>query len=309
MTEKQQEQIKYFTNESLTNCLTKLDSKFQSLKKELCDDLIQGIRLDVWDQLNGVIKVENQNTQNKIANHMGLHAIDEINNKKLKKDEYYVYDFQITLQTQNRSNSEEGVYFRHSIFTITNYSNVSWSKHVSWSKLGFSNIHQPTAPYSKKNIELNFRLHNIFIDILTTLKKIPFQNICGGDGNIDQGSIFNTFCDARYETLQEIVNLNKKYYMNLLVSSDLQRKYEKSLDDNKKLETENRKLKQEKEVVEQKLRYSIPVELQCCICFGYTDKSQFYLHGHSNLCSTCIHSVKDCPMCRSSIEKVQNIYK
>ena len=94
------------------------------------------------------------------------------------------------------------------------------------------------------------------------------------------------------------------------MSSDLQKKYEKSLNDNKKIEEENLKLKREKEIVEQKLSDSIPVELQCCICFGYTDKSHILVPcGYSNYCSTCINAINQCSVCRTLIEKVQIIYK
>ncbi len=93
---------------------------------------------------------------------------------------------------------------------------------------------------------------------MTTIKKVSHQDIINSN---KYGHIFDSFSNQWYEMLQEIMNLNKKYYMNLLVSSDLQKKYEKSLDDNKRLEDEIKILKKEKDTIEQILRDSIPVEL------------------------------------------------
>lgn len=287
--------------------MEKFDSTFKSLKKEFCDDLIQSIRLDVWDQLNGAIKADEyksknqhafQNIQIKCCNEetvgVILNDIKKMNDKILKKDEYYVYELLITNYVRHQNDPQ---IIEYSLVAMTNYSNMSYTTH----RLNpLCNTPHPLP----KIIELNVPLHSIFIDIFVTLKTLSLQDI------FNTGSQYCTLTrlsDQWFKMLQEILNLNKKYYMNLLVSSDLQKKYEKSLDDNKKLEED---ILKRKDAVEQKLRDSIPVELQCCVCFGYTDKSHILVPcGHTNYCSTCINVINQCSVCRTLIEKVQKIYK
>jgi hypothetical protein len=68
MTQKQEELIMHFTHQSLTECLVKIDQKFQALKHEISDDLIQGIRLDVWDRFgNPTTKADKICEKNKFA--------------------------------------------------------------------------------------------------------------------------------------------------------------------------------------------------------------------------------------------------
>lgn len=121
--------------------MEKFDSIFKSLKKEFCDDLIQGIRLDVWafvrrDQLNGTevakhsiknqIAFQNiQTSLNKEKSGVISGDIKKINEKILKKDEYYIYELAITHNT-HYCNNYTSVY---SLFAITNYSNMSYTTH------------------------------------------------------------------------------------------------------------------------------------------------------------------------------------
>jgi len=290
--------------QKLINISDDIDSSEITKKQQ---QLIQGIRLDVWDQLNGHIVEEQKthsqiafiNDKNRLINDNSFagpdqrKAIDEMNNRKLKNNEYYIYEIYVR---QNELHTTNMTHYHYLLCTITNYSNITWLE-LDCYNTGYSkNYFTP-----KKIIELNVPLHNIFIDIFMSLKKIPFINIY--NYTVD----FNC---SWFQVLQDILNLNKKYYMDLLVNSDLQKKYEKSLDDNKKLQEEINKLKLEKDSIEHKLKDSVPLEMQCCICFGYTDKSQLLVPwGHSNFCITCINSIKECSVCRTNVERVQKIFK
>ena len=77
--------------------------------------------------------------------------------KKIKKEEYYIYDDVITNRTQDRDIQN----FSFSLFTMTNYSNVSWTKGIISTQYGIP----PVIPIFPKNIEFNFPLHDIFIDV------------------------------------------------------------------------------------------------------------------------------------------------
>jgi hypothetical protein len=96
--------------------------------------------------------------------------------------------------------------------------------------------------------------------------------------------------------------MNKKYSMNMLVELDLQKKYEKLLKDKEMVDLTNKSLEDKIKRLENQLKEAVPVESQCCICFGYTDKKMICVPcGHAQYCSDCINKLSKCAICREDV--------
>jgi hypothetical protein len=56
----------------------------------------------------------------------------------------------------------------------------------------------------------------------------------------------------------------------------------------------------------------IPIEDQCVVCFGYTDKKKATVPcGHRKFCSKCIEKMEkdsECYICRTKITTIINLY-
>lgn len=273
MTDKQN-QIK----QSVTDCLKTLDLKFGTLKKDLCDELTQSIlgqlacvaksadqKQSVFDQEKRKLTEYNQEIRKLMEysqeketlmeyDHATIlmeyvHATIRINaidamNRQLKKGEYYVYE-SYTINRKIEGGYEKKYYL---LCSITNFSNLSW--------LTFSiQKNKDNDPIlSRESFELNFPLHNIFIDILSILKNAYSPTVVH-ELEID-------FIDQWVKTLQQIIELNKKYYVNLLISepeNDLRKMCEVVMDDNKRLCDENEGLKEEI----RRLTQEKDLQLQC----------------------------------------------
>lgn len=78
---------------------------------------------------------------------------------------------------------------------------------------------------------------------------------------------------------------------------------------NEELNKNNEELLNEYTDLKKILTDTIPLENQCCICFGFTRKNKFLQPcGHTQYCNRCINEIKSCAVCESNIEQVKSIY-
>jgi hypothetical protein len=75
------------------------------------------------------------------------------------------------------------------------------------------------------------------------------------------------------------------------------------------LKNEIVKLKTENDLLEERIRDIIPIEHQCCICFGYTHKQQVCVPcGHTQYCTSCIQRIDKCALCNTHITNIVKLY-
>lgn len=200
-------------------------------------------------------------------------------------------------------------------FSVTNFGNIYYSESSAVSQNSIENnvkIHQ-------NNINLNdacIELLQIIIPHCNSIDSInKVINMCK-----DYSKLW--YIDNRCEKSNEVLSLEKLYLQEYNENENIKQKLSKYMEkyNNIKNELDNFKnkydeisqenTKQKKELDEYKkiLMNTIPIENQCCICFGFTDKKQFLLPcGHSQFCKLCITKIKLCSLCNSTIEKIKNI--
>jgi len=357
MCDTQRKIIKTFTQESLDKCTEIMMSNFEKMKKDLLDKLGDGIRLDIFDKINGLdtsnnidykmydmedIKKEciqkfptinNLDQRIKILLSNGIEKIKEL--RILKQNEHYIHFINHYRSVRKISgcvreyNSSDVIIL---LGTITNFSNFTWLE-IKGSLQYFS--HQDTVTTEYKFYDLNTPLHCMYINILTTIKSLsPQSHGCGcytygGPHDYTYVHVVNThemrslhnghcnnyldnnkiFYGEIYDIIVKILDMNKKYFVNMLVELDLQKKYDKLLNEKEHLNTTNMLLNEKIIRLEKQLKDSIPEEHRCCICFGYTDKKKVCVPcGHAQYCSKCVDELSECALCRKTITSVIKLF-
>jgi len=344
MCDTQRKLIKTFTQESLDKCSSTIKLNFDRMKQDILSDLIDGIRLDIFDNLNGIDDSECKIlTPDDIKkDFLQLSPIQEIGNnirdknvknicekslevlfgsKILKNNEHYVY-FTSHYSWEVRCN-----YGMHnyniivSLGLITNFSNFIWLVVNDYGVFSYDgstrqDMHNTGTIYGPcKTYDLNIPLHNIFINILHTNKFLssrtnPIEQYQPGENTSSikrYRNIHNTKQNVAnhsdiYDAIVKILDLNKKYSIQLLVESDLQKKYDALVKKNEQQQKTVESLETKIEKLENQLKESIPEQHRCCICFGYTDKKKACVPcGHTQYCDNCIGELKKCAICRKDV--------
>jgi hypothetical protein len=339
MCDTQSKIIKTFTQESLDKCTEIMMENFDKIKKDLLGKLSDGIRLDIFDKLNGTnceykiydfedIKKEyiknisnyqpfnGLNVKTRIDNLLsdGINKMKEI--RILKHNEHYVH-FINHYRCINRTNGHP-LGTRSDIViilgTLTNFSNFTWIEIKE--KMGASDTRRDNATLEHKIYDLNTPLHNIYINILNTIKSlsspIPPDGYAYGINEINFDHYNNNciiFYKEIYDLCVKILDINKKYSIKMLVELDLQQKYDTLLSEKEDLNTTNSLLKEKIIKLENQLKDSIPEEHRCCICFGFTDKKKLCVPcGHAQYCNKCIDELSECALCRISVTSVVKLF-
>ncbi len=390
MCETQRQIIKSFTQESLDQCTEIMKDNFEKIKKDMLDKLVDGVRLDIFDKINGpaenntdykiysfedikkeliekfpiIFSVDHGSHNDVFKKYMDtlcFQVTEKLRESRiLKKNEYYIhfinhYHWVFTIPPQQCNASHRNIDVVMILCTVTNFSNLTWLEircklyeHCQYQSQNKTSI-------ECKNYDLNTPLHSSYINILSTIKSLSPQSLCGsdkssgghhnltvthmrcenvhnvhglrfmdgfrrrmyghsyGDWSIDDGYFNNDNCVIFYTELYDIIvkilDMNKKYSMNMLVELDLQKKYEKLLNDKDTVDATNKLLEEKIKKLEDQLKDSIPVEHQCCICFGFTDKKTICVPcGHAQYCSQCIKKLSKCAICRETVTSVVKTY-
>lgn len=385
MCETQRQLIKTFTQESLDQCTEIMKENFEKIKKDMLDKLVDGVRLDIFDKINGSVT---NDTEYKIyssediekeiiekfpirlsnyqradenlevqINNARTQVIDKWKNSQvLKKDEHYVHFINhyqwvfTTLPWLSHNPSNNNMDIIMILGTVTNFSNFTWIE--ARCKLYEYTQVQNEIVIKSKNYEPNIPLHSMYIDILSTIKSLSPQSLSGhdelktrydgyenkyarvmnihGESKSNNGfppshsnrgrhtmgdEVFNNdknvkFYTELYEIIVKLLDMNKKYSMNMLVELDLQKKYEKLLKDKAMVDVTNKSLEDKIKKLENQLKESVPVEHQCCICFGYTDKNMICVPcDHAQYCDECINKLSNCAICRENVMTVVKTFR
>jgi hypothetical protein len=301
--------IKTFTQESLNNAIINMKKNFDNIKDNMIKDLIDGVRLDVYDKMynsnddNCDKHFINIDDEKKIEDGLFSGAIDNIINLyKLKKREKYIH--RIYSQSNTIQVNSKTYYARRVLYgLITNYSNIYYIEYYE----EYPSYRGRPSTNTREQI-VNTYIHNI------PLNNIYIEGIKAHSSLIGR---YHARDDSRNETIHDnvinyyksVLDLNKKNYIKLLAENDLREKYESLLKDN--LKSQNNIKKMEEHIVEltNKLQETIPKEYQCCICFGFTDKKMLCSPcGHTQYCNKCIVDLKNCALCRKDIVNVVKIF-
>ena len=192
MCDTQRKIIKTFTQESLDKCTDIMMENFEKIKKDLLDKLSDGIRLDIFDKINGTsadnnteykiydledIKKECQQKFPKefyeIMTNLLSHAIEKLKKVKvLNLNEHYVHFINHYSCAQIGDGSDGLMIFG----VLTNLSNFSWLeiKDISGRWPGQREIISEYKVY-----DLNTPLHSIYINILNSIKSLSPQSLSG----------------------------------------------------------------------------------------------------------------------------------
>jgi len=360
MCDTQRKVIKTFTQDSLDKCTEIMLNNFDKIKKDLLDKLSDCIRLDIFDKLNGItivnnneykiydletIKKEclekffltypnNDDLKGRI-NMIVTNEIEKLNKTRiLKTNEHYVHfiNHYCWVRRLGGHQNYNTCHLLIILATVTNFSNFTWLE-IKGSLQYFS--HQDTVTTEYKFYDLNTPLHCMYINILTTIKSLsPQSHGCGcytygGPHDYTYVHVVNThemrslhnghcnnyldnnkiFYGEIYDIIVKILDMNKKYFVNMLVELDLQKKYDKLLNEKEHLNTTNMLLNEKIIRLEKQLKDSIPEEHRCCICFGYTDKKKVCVPcGHAQYCSKCVDELSECALCRKTITSVIKLF-
>ncbi len=172
-------------------------NNFDKIKKDLLDNLSDGIRLDIFDKINGICTENNteykiydiediktefiekfpinvpENSEIKIhVNNLQSQVIEKLKvSRTLNKDEHYVHFVNHYRWIMNDGGNCHNINVIMVLGTLTNFSNLTWLQIKS--QLGTNAITE------QKNYDLNTPLHNMYINILTTIKSLSPQSLNG----------------------------------------------------------------------------------------------------------------------------------
>ena len=102
--------------------------------------------------------------------------------------------------------------------------------------------------------------------------------------------------------IEMIIQLNNEYYMLFLTEADIQHKLENLIEEDSKKQKKIEELEQQIILLRKELQNAIPIENQCCICYGYTDKKIMIVPcGHTQYCLSCLNKISKCSLCNQEI--------
>lgn len=163
-------------------------------------------------------------------------------------------------------------------------------------------VNQNETFYTAKNIKLN----NIFVNIIQL-----FKNITGISATplVHENAMLSKIGINVRNIIIELFELNEKYFYKFLSTTEINEKYEQSLINIQNKDKEINELNNKIKSLENKIKNAVPIENQCCICFGFTNKRKLLVPcGHTQFCDDCITKINKCSLCNKDIEQVVNIF-
>jgi len=193
------------------------------------------------------------------------------------------------------------------------------------------------------DIDLSYNQINDFAHLCVTDLNELYTCIGGADDHIEMLSIFRKIAQnkifSKYEIYHLFVSDNEfisfddsvsldqnepmfddiynivRQNLNKIVPNYLQQSCNNNYTNNNiineidSLKNEIARLKAENDFLEEKIRDIIPIEHQCCICFGYTHKQQVCVPcGHTQYCTNCIKRIDKCALCNTHITDIIKVY-
>jgi len=317
-----EEYVAMLTYELLEICKNDIELKFDQIKNTMVLDLTNSIKIDIINKIysdditseyktfnncfddNYIIPYIIENAA-KYGKHQGhllpnhqtwiKNALNFIKNKMINNKDNIIYCnafirvFTVSEAIYSPSTTRYTIY----LYIITDLSNVIYiSKFIQITDYGGPQINYMN--FSDNDLKINnynTKLHPIFIKLL-------------------QDILINCDSDIILQIITNIIKLNKDIQIKLLTKYDIQKQNEiltKQL-----IESKNKIEEQFKEIndLKEQLKNNVPIQYQCCICFGFTNKEKIIIPcGHTNYCNSCIFKIHECALCKIKIDKVISIYK
>jgi len=196
---------------------------------------------------------------------------------KLSKNERYIVFIEKQLPYYSNDTTN------YLMFRVTNYGNISVCERTVTNRYNQQTNHMGTIKCIKHDILLS----DMFI--------LMVQSISPHIINID--------------AIDKFITIYKENYFRFLVSSDLQQKCINLTSEINILKKECTERDDQINSLKNKLKECIPIENQCCICFGYTKKNQALVPcGHTQYCNECIVTIKTCSICITNTVQVIKIF-
>lgn len=310
----QREHIKNSTQELLDKCVIDLENKFNQMKNTIIEELTDNIRLDIIDKINcDVDELENDITYYdlpKTKNSGDIYVCYDKIVKKLEssiklndKEKIIVFNQRIykdqNLKCRSKHNGSAQAYI--CFLCVTSFSNIYKIKQSITGRWTYNSPYKYIMPdnISVSSHRFNIQLDTFMIKIINHIGKSHRQHMILDDVH---------YFDRAVLQYKKMIEIYKQYYMKFLTESKIQQKYNEQVNINKQLVLKVKSLKLKTEELQNKLRDSVPLENQCCICFGYTEKKQLCVPcGHRQYCIDCIKKINVCSLCKANIDQVIKI--
>ena len=317
------------TDVILDKCKKDIDNKFNELSAELVNSLTRSVKMEITDKIYGDgIKLDYEKYNNLYnlfdTSQISVSFVDigckyepsvrwrngnpppgppslswgyswassvisEIKNKyQLRQSENVIY-FNTSITSYTLKSCPDSLFYNIYVNIVTD---LSTTIHA----FGGATIrqHQTHPQFGNSNIDIRTEstyLHAPFIKLL--------QDILAS----------NSSAPSIKPMIDTIIKYNEMFYIKFLTNYDVQTKNESLL---KQLtESQRRYDEQQTEInkLTELLKNSIPVEYQCCICFGFTLKREIISPcGHTQYCHNCITKIETCALCKGKVEKIITIY-
>jgi hypothetical protein len=280
--------VSQLSDEIVLKACKQLDSHMIALKTGLIRELTDSIKNDIDIRIKGQI-TKDYKIINPESTYLGGTVVQNGNNG-VWIDYLSIHDFFIK-QVVKLFNSNEHIIYNglvnangKTIVVMTNFGNM-YTTCFTW------NCYYSQGSAVCNNPIPDVILNNIRLDV-TFIKIIQlFPN------------------DTKIDTLQKIIDMSKEYYIKFLTEFDLQTKYNVLIEENKKLQNEIIKLNEDIQDCKRIIKEAVPIENQCCICFGFTYKKQLLSPcGHTQYCEICIVKINKCALCKKDSNGIIKIF-
>lgn len=128
--------------------------------------------------------------------------------------------------------------------------------------------------------------------------------------NLDENNpMFDDIYNIVHQTLIKLLPNYSQLFANEIIMNDKKNNNNDEIDEINSLKNEITRLQEENDLLEDRIRDIIPIEHQCCICFGYTHKKQVCAPcGHTQYCESCINRIEKCALCNTHITNIIKLY-
>jgi len=273
----------------LASRLEQINTTLKQEYTKLAENLTNQFMIDIYDEVKkspveGItyVSLDSANADWNFDPQPGIYHLTD-NPSFKKNDRVILSKHTISIRPQPCQNWRDGIaiictdlgniYYRTCSYTIEHHRHANFKKHDG------------------KCIMNNIRIDDLFIRIIQQSKELISQSDLSASVNF----------------LTSIIELNKKYYLRFLLTSELETKIETLTQRVSTLEVAIIDRDDTIAKLEHKLKTSIPVENKCESCGGYTARKKLCAPcGHSKYCDSCIGALNACLICKEKIITIVN---
>lgn len=312
---------KEFIESCANSYLNKIIDKLNDNHQEFLDNISNRVLLDISNKITS--NVESEYTVISNSNNCLMEYIE------LNEGEHVIFDLENYYYTYT-SSTNYNMYYKiyYESLIVTNFSNMYNSGfYVSDNKSAFGGLRKQTI---KDSLNISKTINNIILDpiLINIIQSLTFAQIARpkikltGNYNIfsDLGKIKENvesrsninpskYYNDTLGIIGTILKINEDNYYKFLSTTNLTQKYEASLLQIQDYQGEIERQQLEIDKLKRKLADAVPIDNQCCICYGYTEKHKACVPcGHRQYCDDCIESITQCSICRAEVQQVNKNY-